>query len=217
MAHITVINPNSTQSVTDGMHKAVEPLRIAGGPTIECVTLAEGPPGIETQADVERVVQPIAQYVAENQADAFVIGCYSDPGLFAAREATSRPVFGIAESAMLYALTRGDRFGVISILSKSIPRHMRYLRSLGLAPRFAADLAIELGVTELGDDQLVLERMTRVGERLRDDHAADVLIMGCTGMARFQQTLETHLGITVIEPTRAGTLFALGATRLAEA
>src|SRR5258708_33930899 len=56
---ILVINPNSTQAVTDGIDRAMAPLRMAGGPTIECVTLKEGPPGIETQAHFESVVAPI--------------------------------------------------------------------------------------------------------------------------------------------------------------
>ena len=60
---ILVINPNSTQAVTDGIDRAMEPLRMAGGPTIECVTLKEGPPGIETQAHVESVVAPISATV----------------------------------------------------------------------------------------------------------------------------------------------------------
>ena len=45
---ITVINPNSSQAVTQSIDKALDPLRWAGGPLIDCLTLAEGPPGIET-------------------------------------------------------------------------------------------------------------------------------------------------------------------------
>ena len=213
MRHITIINPNCTAAITAGMSAAIEPLRMAGGPTIECVTLSEGPPGIESQADIERVVLPITRFIAASAADAFVIGCYSDPGLHAAREATQRPVFGIAESAMLYALTQGERFGVISILSASIARHLRYVRSLGLMDRFAGDLPIELGVTQLQDDEQVLERMTTIGKQLRDEKGADVLIMGCTGFARFQAKLQQRLGVATIEPTRTGAFFALGAVQ----
>ena len=112
MSHITIINPNCTAAITAGISTAIEPLRMVGGPTIECATLSEGPPGIESQADIERVVLPMVRCITASASDAFVIGCYSDPGLHAAREATQRPVFGIAESAMLYALTQGERFGV---------------------------------------------------------------------------------------------------------
>src|SRR5258708_1365482 len=112
---ILVINPNSTVAVTRGIDDAVAPLRIAGGPEIECATLAEGPPGIESQAHVDGVVQPICRMIAarDNDTSAFVIACYSDPGLYAARETTKKAVLGIAECAILTALTLGHRFGVI--------------------------------------------------------------------------------------------------------
>ena len=151
---ILVINPNSTETVTNGIDAAMEPLRMKGGPAIECVTLAEGPPGIETQADVEQVVGPIGDMVRkrDNDCSAFVIACYSDPGLHAAREITTKPVLGIAECGILTALTLGQRFGVISILRKSIPRHLRYVGQMGLADRMAGDRAIGLGVVELADE-----------------------------------------------------------------
>ena len=212
-APIVVINPNSTQAVTDGMREAVEPLRRPGGPAIECVTMESGPPGVETQMDAESVVLPLCDYVhgRNDEASAFVIGCYSDPGLHAAREVARVPVFGIAESAMATALTRGDRFGVISILPGSIPRHLRQVRAMGIESRLAADLPVGLGVTELGGEGEVYERMEDVGRRLRDEHGADVVILGCTGMARFRRPLEASLGLPVVEPTRAAVALALGA------
>src|SRR4029079_14530720 len=149
MDRILVINPNSTQAVTDGIDRAMEPLRMTGGPEIECVTLKEGPPGIETQAHVESVVAPISATVKnrDNDCSAFVIACYSDPGLHAAREVTTKPVLGIAECGILTAMTLGQRFGVISILRKSIPRHLRYVGQMGLNDRMAGDRAIGLGGT----------------------------------------------------------------------
>ena len=143
---ILVINPNSTEAVTRGIDQAVEPLRMKGGPEIECATLAEGPPGVETQAHVESVVQPLCRMIAkrDNDASAFVIACYSDPGLFAAREATKKPVLGIAECGILTALTLGERFGVISILKRSIPRHLRYVAQMGVTDRLAGDRPIAI-------------------------------------------------------------------------
>ena len=56
MSQILVINPNSTEAVTRSMDAALDPLRAAGGPEIKSVTLAEGPPGIQSQRDVDFVV-----------------------------------------------------------------------------------------------------------------------------------------------------------------
>jgi Asp/Glu/hydantoin racemase len=212
---ILVINPNSTVAVTEGIDDAVESLRMAGGPAIECITLAEGPPGIETQADVESVVQPICRAVQGHPAAAYVIACFSDPGLHLAREATESPVFGIAECAMLTAMTRGERFGIIAILPASVPRHVRAVRALGIEQRFAASRPIGMGIAELTDGEKVMERMTAAGAWLRDERGADVAIMGCAGMARFKDGLEDALGLPVVEPTQAAATMAIGAVRLA--
>jgi len=213
---ILVINPNSTEAVTADIDKAMEPLRMPGGPAIECVTLKEGPPGIDTQAHVESVVAPIAAVVKsrDNDCSAFVIACYSDPGLHAVREVTSKPVLGIAECGILTALTLGQRFGVISILRKSIPRHLRYVGQMGLHDRMAGDRAIGLGVVEFVDEARTFSRMAEVAAELRDDDGADVLIMGCAGMARYRADLEEAVRIPVVEPTQAAVAMAIGRIRL---
>jgi Asp/Glu/hydantoin racemase len=213
---VLVVNPNSNRDVTAGIDAAVAPLRLAGGPEIECTTLAEGPPGIETQAHVESVVQPLAKLVAarDNDCDAFVIACFSDPGLYAAREATKKPVLGIAECGMLTALTLGERFGIIAILKRSVPRHLRYVGARGLEARFAGDRAIGLTVAELSDDARTFARMIEVGKELRDRDGADVLVMGCAGMARYRDRLQAEVGIPVVEPTQTATGMALARVRL---
>lgn len=213
---IYVINPNSNESVTAGIDAAVAPLRSADGPAIACVTLLEGPPGIQSQRDVDGIVGPLLKQAGslESEAAAFVVACFSDPGMHALREQSARPVLGIAECGVLTALTLGQRFGVIAILPTSIPRHLRYFGAMGVLDRFAADLSIGLGVSELSDEQRTLGRMIDVGWTLRNTHGADVLVMGCAGMARFRETLERELGIPVVEPTQAAVTMAVGRVRL---
>jgi allantoin racemase len=129
MADILVINPNSNPAVTAGLDAALAMLRLGDGPSIRCATLAEGPFGIESQKDVEAVTLPLRRMVeADNAADAFVIACFSDPGLHVCREATRRPVFGISECGVLTALGRGDRFGIIAIQAPSVARQRRVRR-----------------------------------------------------------------------------------------
>ena len=212
---IVVINPNSTEDCTRSIDAAVSPLRFAGGPQIECVTMTEGPPGIESQQDSDGMIGPICDYVhaRDNDADAFVIACFSDPGLHAARETTQHPVFGIAESGYLAAMTRGERFGVISILDASVARHGRYVRQIGIAGRCAGDRAIGLGVVELAQEKIVLNRMIETGAALRDEDGADVLILGCAGMAGYRDRLSDALGLPVVEPTQAAVTAAIGRLR----
>jgi len=214
--HILVINPNSTASVTRAIDDAVAPLRIPGGPGIACLTLDEGPPGVECQSDADSVILPLCRVIGEQEADAaaFVIACLSDPGLFSAREATQKPVLGIAECGILTALTLGHRFGVISILARSVPRHLRYIAAMGVNQRLAGDLPIGLGIAELADGRATLGRLVDVGRRLREQHGADVLVMGCAGMARHRDNLEEAVQIPVVEPTQAAVTMAIGRVRL---
>jgi allantoin racemase len=212
---IRVVNPNSNEAVTRGLAEALEPLRFADGPEIVCSTLAEGPFGIETQADVERVTMPLRALVeADNASDAFVIACYSDPGLHVCREGTSRPVFGIAECGVLTALARAERFGVIAILQRSIARHVRYLRQMGLMDRLAGERPLEMSVAEAASGEGTLARLIEVGKALKEQDGAGAIIMGCAGMARHRKALEAALGVPVIDPTQAAVTMALGAVQL---
>jgi allantoin racemase len=216
MSKILVINPNSTEAVTRGIDEACEPLRIAGGPRVEVMTLKEGPPGIETQQHVDSVVPPLLDTVRREQGDydAFVIACYSDPGLHSLREATKKPVLGISECGILAALTLGQKFGVIAILDKSIPRHLRYMGAMGVIDRLAAELAVGLPVVELSNEEKTFGRMVEVGQALRAAHGANVLVMGCAGMARYRKPLQDAVGIPVVEPTQAAVAMAIGRVRL---
>ena len=213
---ILVINPNSTEAVTRGIDEAVEPLRIAGGPQIDCVTLKEGPPGIETQQHVDGVVPHLLSLLLEKEKQyaAFVIACYSDPGLHSLREATRKPVLGISECGILTALTLGQKFGVIAILRQSIARHLRYVGALGVSERLAAELPVDIPVVDLSNQEKTFRRMVEVGKTLREDHGADVVVMGCAGMARYRKPLQDEIGIPVVEPTQAAVAMAIGRVRL---
>jgi Asp/Glu/hydantoin racemase len=212
---IRVVNPNSNEAVTRGIDEAVQPLRFEGGPEIVCATLAEGPLGIETQEHVESVTLPLRRLVeADNASDAFVIACYSDPGLHVCREGTTRPVFGIAECGVLTALARAERFGVIAILQRSIARHMRYLRQMGLMDRLAGERPLNMSVAEIASGEGTLSRMIEVGRALKEQDGANAIVMGCAGMARHRKPLEDALGIPVIDPTQAAVTMALGVVQL---
>ena len=211
MSRIRVINPNSNEVVTRNLDAALDALRFADGPEIVCSTLAEGPFGIETQADVESVVMPLRRLVeADNASDAFVIACYSDPGLHVCREGTARPVFGIAECGVLTALARAGRFGVIAIGERSIARHLRYLRQMTVMERLAGERPLGMSVAETASGERTFARMLEVGRELKEEDGAEAVVMGCAGMARHRAPLEDALGIPVIDPTLAAVTMAIG-------
>ncbi len=209
---ILVFNPNSNPQVTSNLAEALQPLLFQGGPEIDCVTLTEGPHGVETQADLESVTMPLRRLVAAgNSSDAFVIACYSDPGLHVCREATQRPVFGMAESGVLTALARGDRFGVIAAAQGSIARHVRYLRQMSLMDRFVGERPLDMSVADTASSEGTLARMVEVGRTLRDQDGANAIVMGCAGMSRHRAALEDALGIPVVDPAQAAVTMAFGA------
>jgi len=208
---ILVINPNSNHEVTDGFSQVLDPLRLPDGPDIECMTLADGPFGIETQEHVDSVTLPLRRIVvAREDVDAFVIACYSDPGITICREATSKPVFGIQESGILAALSRGERFGVIALGPQSIKRHLRYIRQLGLESRLAGERPLNLSVAA-AEESAAYPKVLEVARKLVETDGADVLLLGCAGMTKHRIPLEDTLGIPVIDPVQMATAQALTA------
>lgn len=205
-----VINPNSSGSVTLEIEKAVAPLDGLGHRII-CITNEHGPAGIESQAQADLTIPQTLSLAAQvdDTAAAFVIACFGDPGLHALRDQTTKPVLGIQESAVMTAMTLGQRFGIIAILPGSIPRHLRSIGAMGVESRLAGDRALNLGVADLQDADKTLERMIQVGRELIQMDGADVLIMGCAGMAQYRGPLEDALNVPVVEPCQAAVAMAL--------
>jgi len=207
---VVVINPNSNQTVTDGLEKSLSYFNQFDGCFIECVTLEEGPFGIESQLDSDSVVIPLANIVkSRKDAAAFVIACYSDPGIDACRSITSQPVFGIQESGVLTALSRADLFGVIAISDASVERHRRYLARMQVLNRLAGEIALNISVEESANGTGTYQRLVEVGYQLIK-MGAGVIILGCAGMSRHRLNLEAELKIPVIDPTQAAVSMAVG-------
>jgi allantoin racemase len=212
---ICVINPNSLQNVTASIARAVEPLIHEGAGSLHCVTLDAAPPGIVSQRDADRAAPLVAAFIEQHEArfSAFVLACYSDPGLFAAREVTRKPVIGIGQAGLATASLLGERIGVIAISAAGIARHWRYYRALGLERKIAGERPIDLSVAESGNETLALERMNETARTLRDTDGADVIVLGCAGMAALRAKIEAASGLPVVDPCTAAVSFALARVR----
>ena len=113
MTRILVINPNSSAAVTSGMRDALAGFR---GVDFDCVDIPSSPATIMTEEDVARAGLRVADRIAAYpDADAYVIACFSDPGLDLARSLTSKPVIGIQEAGILSALARAAVDDVIAL------------------------------------------------------------------------------------------------------
>src|SRR4051794_7753979 len=118
---IMVINPNTTASMTDLIASSAR--AVAGpGTRLDAVTSAMGPASIESHYDEALSVPGILAAVAEGErdgVDGYVIACFGDPGLDAAREVAAGPVVGIAEAAMHAATLVGRGFSVVTTLDRT--------------------------------------------------------------------------------------------------
>ncbi|MCB8877563.1 aspartate/glutamate racemase family protein [Acidisoma silvae] len=214
MSRILVINPNSSVAVTEAIDAALAPLRLACGPEIAVTRLEEGPPGIATQQDADSVILPLSRLVSASDADAFVLACFSDPGLFSVREAAGgRPVMGIAEWGLLRALTLGERFGIIALSPMSVRRQQRYVRQMGLDGRYAGSWPVDATAAETAGEAM-RDRLAAAGRKLVTERGADCIVLGCAGMAGHRLALEAAIGSPVIEPTQQAVAAALGAVLL---
>lgn len=212
MQKILVINPNSNVTVTRGLSDALQGWRAHTGLEIECSTLPEGPFGIESAADIA-AVEPLLleEVLRRGDCAAFVIACYSDPGLSACRKAVAKPVFGMQQSAVATALAYGGRFGVLALSQASIERHLAYLETLGVHRLLAGERALGLSVDQAANDPRALQRIIEEGRRLLDDCHATALILGCAGLARHRRAAEQALQVPVIDPVQAAVALAAGA------
>jgi allantoin racemase len=212
MAHILIINPNSSLACGAGIAAAVAPFRWPGGPSLEVVTLAAGPPAIYSWRDWHGVVEPLCRRVETHAADAYVIACASDPGIEAARATTKRPVFGVFRSAVAAAVARAERFGVIAIVEASKARHLAALRAMGLESRLAAEVALDVTMETLLQPEAARARLIAAAAECVAAGAGTV-ILGCTGMAHHRDAVEAAAGVPVIEPCQAAAGIALAAVQ----
>ncbi|MDE0139094.1 MAG: aspartate/glutamate racemase family protein [bacterium] len=208
---VTIVNPNSSATISMQIDDAVSSLAGDLGVGIEVVTCAEGPPAIETDEDVAAAVGPMVETALAHPADAYVVACFSDPGITELRNALDEPVFGIAESAVLAAMSRGRTVGIISALDVAIPRHYRYWDRIGVSARIVADIATGRGVLDLESEDAYRD-VLGTGRKLAGA-GAEAVVLGCTGMTHLRARLQADLGMPVIEPCRAALTLAASALR----
>ena len=205
---ILVINPNSSVSCTDGIAAAVAGFAAPGQPRIEVTRLADGPPAILTWKEWYAVAEPLCRMVEAEPAAAYIIGCVSDPGLEAVRMVTDKPVFGMLRCAIAAALTRAERFGIVAFMETSRPRQRRVLQSMGVEQRLSGYIPLNLPMETLTDPVAPRARLQAVAKELAAG-GAEVIVLGCAGMAGHLKAAEDAAGVPVIEPSQAAAAQAL--------
>lgn len=209
---VLVLNPNSNDSVTQGIARSLEPVTAELEVVVDCQTLNGAPFGIETDEDIAAVGPLVIDRLSHHgDYDAYVIACYSDPGLEAARSQFTAPVFGIHESAVRHCVDRDWRFGVLALGPASIARHIDYIAGLGLAALHVGERPLHISVDQGANDPATLDRIVAAGRLLIDEDGAECVILGCAGLAAWRDAAEQALGVPVIDPVIAAVVAASGA------
>lgn len=138
--------------------------------------------------------------------DAFLLGCFGDPGLRAAREVSPIPVVGAAEAATAYAQLVAARYGIVTIMDGDVPELDALLAQMEVAHRCVGVDAIDMPFYSLVDDpERTLARLERAAGGLCE-RGAQAIVLGCMslGFGGFDVPLAERLGVPVINPVRAG-------------
>lgn len=183
---IKVINPNTTFSMTDKIRAAAVAVA-APGTEIVAVSPPKGPRSIETPYDEAVAVIGVLEEITRGEEqgfDGYVIACFGDPGVFAARELTRAPVVGIAEAAMHVASFVSDGFSIISMPAHALPGMERLVQAYGMQGKCRRIRMLDMPVLDLedaasGSRRLVLEECRKA---LSEDHS-DCVLLGCAGLS----------------------------------
>ena len=205
---IAVINPNTTVAMTDVAAAAARSVA-APGVEIEAITSSTGPVSIESHYDEAMSVPGLLAAIAEGErrgVDGYVVSCFGDPGLDAARELASGPVVGIAEAAMRTAAYLGRGFSVVTTLGRTRGRAADLAEHYGLQ-RFCRGIhACEIAVLDLETDPAAYQRIADACRMAIAQDESDAVVLGCAGMAAMCANLTADLGVPVIDGVCAATL-----------
>ena len=206
---IKLINPNTTAAMTKSMAVAAQSVA-APGSEIDAVTSQSGPVSIEGHYDEAiAVIGLIDAMRADPEADAYIIACFGDPGLLAARELTAAPVLGIAEAAMHAATFLATSFSVVTTLHRTRIIAEALVRNYGMQDACRRVRATDLPVLDLEcPDDRVNEIIFAECLRALDEDRCGAIVLGCAGMAGLVDYLRARLPVPVIDGVTVAVKFA---------
>jgi allantoin racemase len=205
---IKVINPNTTASMTEKIGACAR-LVAAVGTTIDAVNPSMGPASIESHYDEALAVPGVLDEIARGEregADGYVLACFGDPGLDAARELATGPVVAIAEAGMKVATYLGRGFTVVTTLERTIGRAWDLATLYGVKDACRNIRACEIPVLDLeipGSPARAV--ITAECARAVAEDDCDVIVLGCAGMADLAADISARIGVPVVDGVAAAT------------
>ena len=206
---IKVINPNTTASMTEKIGVAAQTVANPGTEII-ATSPAMGPVSIEGHYDEALAVVGLLEEILKGEAegvDGYVIACFGDPGLLAARELTRSPVIGIAEAAMHVASLISTGFSIVTTLSRTriIAQHL--VDNYGMN-KFCRNIrSTDLAVLELETDGNARKIIIDECRKALVEDGAEAIVLGCSGMADLAKEISQEIGAPVIDGVGAAVKF----------
>lgn len=204
---LLIINPNTSVEMTETINAAAK-AAVDDAVTVDTVCPDYGPASIEGVYDevvsaywtVDKALRLVEAY------DGLIIACFSaHPATNALREALSQPVIGVMEAAILQALPLGSRFSIVTTSPRWTPLLEEGVRMLGVESRCASVRSTGLAVLDLEalSPQDVRARLIDVSRQAVEADGAEVICLGCAGMAGLEEDIHEVTGLPVVDGVRA--------------
>ncbi|MCT1353467.1 aspartate/glutamate racemase family protein [Gordonia hongkongensis] len=213
---ILVANVNTTVSMTEAI---ADSARSVASPGTEIVGITPRFGADSCEGNFESYLAAIAVMDAilayPEPYDAVIQAGYGEHGREGLQELLEVPVVDITEAAASTAMYLGHRFSVVTTLDRTVPLIEDRLKLAGLDQRCASVRASGLGVLELESDperavKAIVEQSTRA---VTDDHA-EVICLGCGGMAELEEQVREATGVPIVDGVRAAVTIAEGLVRM---
>ena len=212
---LLVLNPNTSESMTAEIAAAARAVA-ADGTEIVPRSPRFGAAAVDSAAEsylsAVGVMDLVATMLAagEFDYDAVILAGFGEHGKDALQEMLTVPVLDIAEAAAHVAHLLGRRFSVVTTLARSIPPIEDRLMLAGLDAHCASVRACGLGTAEVDADPAGAAVQAIVDEAARAvaEDSADVICLGCAGMAGVTAAITAKLGVPAVDGVAAAVALA---------
>lgn len=206
---IKIINGNTCQPMTANIDASAQAAKF-DNTEIVTVQPRSGPESIESFYDEYLAIPGILeQIIVDASSDAFILACWGDPGIEAAREITAKPVVGIAEASLYVANMVAAKWSVVTTLHRVRDMVEKTIEKTGLTSRCASVRTTKLSVLDTEQDRAItLDVLTTASQLAIQDDGAEAICLGCAGMSGLEQQLEERLGVPVIDAVAAAVKMA---------
>jgi len=213
---ILVVNVNTTASITETI---AEQARAVASPGTEIVGLTPYFGAESVEGNFESYLAAIAvmdRVMAYDQPfDAVIQAGYGEHGREGLQELLNVPVVDITEAAASTAMFLGHAYSVVTTLDRTVPLIEDRLKLAGLYQRCASVRASGMAVLELEEDPVAaMEAIVRQAELAIREDKAEVICLGCGGMAGLDEQIRQRTGVPVVDGVTAAVTIVESLVRL---